>query len=162
IEPRIVGHDLHAGFDRSRAGRAVDARLATLGIRDLDRADAADAGRCEAPLEVMAEDWDRDPHEPRALPARRPGADGRRPPVARPRVIDSTRSAIFCEPTRQGTHLPHDSFRKKRTKPSARSRTQVPSPIATIAPEPRIGSWGGAARPATGGRSTLVRKSIVR
>ena len=47
-------------------------------------------------------------------------------------------STIFCEPTRQGTHLPQDSLRKKRTAFSAMSSMQRPSAQTTIAPEPTI------------------------
>src|SRR6266700_3997364 len=47
-------------------------------------------------------------------------------------------SVIFCEPTRQGTHLPHDSLRKKRTAFTAMSSMQRPSAQTTIAPDPTI------------------------
>ena len=39
---------------------------------------------------------------------------------------------------RQGTHFPHDSFRKNRTALSAMSSMQVSSPQITTAPEPSI------------------------
>jgi len=48
-------------------------------------------------------------------------------------------------PTRQGTHLPHDSFLKKRWAFSAMSSMHVPSAQTTIAPEPSIEpAWSSA------------------
>ena len=47
-------------------------------------------------------------------------------------------STIFCEPTRQGTHLPQDSLRKNFTAFRAMSSMQRPSAQTTIAPEPSI------------------------
>src|SRR3984957_19575462 len=47
-------------------------------------------------------------------------------------------STIFCEPIRQGTHLPQDSLRKNFTALSAMSSMQRPSAHTTIAPEPSI------------------------
>src|ERR1039457_6334407 len=44
----------------------------------------------------------------------------------------------FCEPTRHGTHLPHDSLRKKRTEFKAMSSMQRLSAQTTMAPEPTI------------------------
>src|ERR1039458_7680583 len=41
----------------------------------------------------------------------------------------------FCEPTRHGTHLPHDSLRKKRTEFKAMSSMQRLSAQTTIVPE---------------------------
>src|SRR5260221_10813843 len=47
-------------------------------------------------------------------------------------------STIFCEPTRQGTHLPQDSLRKKRVKFNAPSTIDRPSASTMIAPEPIV------------------------
>ena len=47
-------------------------------------------------------------------------------------------SAILVEPVRHGTHLPHDSLRKKRTEFSAMSSMQARSSQTTIAPEPTV------------------------
>ncbi len=47
-------------------------------------------------------------------------------------------STIFCEPMRQGTHLPQDSLRKNFTAFSAMSSMQRPSAHTTIAPEPSM------------------------
>src|ERR1700683_3095624 len=47
-------------------------------------------------------------------------------------------STIFCEPIRQGTHLPHDSLRKNFTAFSAISSMHRPSAHTTRAPEPSM------------------------
>src|SRR6202521_5095832 len=47
-------------------------------------------------------------------------------------------STIFCEPTRHGTHFPHDSLRKNFTAFSAMSSIQRPSAQTTMAPEPSM------------------------
>ena len=44
----------------------------------------------------------------------------------------------LCEPTRHGTHLPHDSLRKKRSTFVAAASRSVPSASTTTAPEPSI------------------------
>ena len=44
----------------------------------------------------------------------------------------------LAEPTRHGTHLPHDSSRKNRSTFTAAASRSVPSAITTIAPEPSI------------------------
>src|SRR5579862_1045816 len=49
-----------------------------------------------------------------------------------------SRETIFCDPTRQGTHLPQDSLRKKRTALRAMSSMHRPSAHTTMAPEPTI------------------------
>src|SRR5260221_529570 len=48
------------------------------------------------------------------------------------------RSTIFDVPTRQGTHLPQLSLRKKRTAFNAMSIMQVPSAMAMTALEPTM------------------------
>ena len=63
-------------------------------------------------------------------------APGRRRRAAPLRPRRSSMSASFCEPMRHGTHLPHDSLRKKRTALSAMSSMQARSSQTTIAPEP--------------------------
>ena len=55
------------------------------------------------------------------------------PPAA---SIRSSMSTSLAEPMRHGTHLPHDSLRKKRTELSAMSSMQARSSQTTIAPEP--------------------------
>ena len=45
---------------------------------------------------------------------------------------------IWTVPARQGTHLPHDSLRKKRTELSAMSSMQARSSQTTMAPEPTV------------------------
>src|SRR3984957_1890016 len=55
-----------------------------------------------------------------------------------PRVQPVRISTIFCEPIRQGTHLPHDSLRKNFTAFSAMSSMQRPSAQTTMAPEPSM------------------------
>src|SRR5205823_4296680 len=55
-----------------------------------------------------------------------------------PDCTRSSNSTAFCEPRRQGTHLPHDSLRKKRTTFVARASMSVPSATTTTAPEPSI------------------------
>src|SRR5271168_975298 len=47
-------------------------------------------------------------------------------------------STNFCEPTRQGTHLPHDSLRKNCVEFRAMSSMQRSSAHTTSAPEPSI------------------------
>src|SRR5215471_8651879 len=47
-------------------------------------------------------------------------------------------STIFCERTRQGTHLPHDSLRKNRAQFRAISNIHLPSAHTTIAAEPSM------------------------
>src|SRR5262245_10804881 len=47
-------------------------------------------------------------------------------------------STAFCDPTRQGTHLPHDSLRKNLTTFVASASMSVPSAMTTSAPEPSI------------------------
>ena len=49
----------------------------------------------------------------------------------------SIRCALL-EPTRQGTHLPHDSSRKNRSTFVAAASSSVPSAMTTIAPDPSI------------------------
>ena len=44
----------------------------------------------------------------------------------------------MVDPTRQGTHLPQDSSRKKRSTFVAAASRSVPSAITTSAPEPSI------------------------
>src|SRR5262249_22208255 len=51
----------------------------------------------------------------------------------RPWAISFSTSTILAEPTRQGTHLPHDSFLKKRTALSAMSSMQAWSLHTTMA-----------------------------
>src|SRR5258708_3134401 len=55
-----------------------------------------------------------------------------------PRVQPVIMSTSFCVPMRQGTHLPHDSLRKKRTEFNAMSSMQRPSAQTTIAPDPSM------------------------
>src|SRR3984957_11260969 len=55
-----------------------------------------------------------------------------------PRVQPVRISTIFCDPVRQGTHLPQDSLRKNFTAFKAMSSMQRPSAHTTIAPEPSI------------------------
>src|SRR5262249_13681567 len=50
---------------------------------------------------------------------------------------DRIRGALL-EPTRQGTHLPHDSSRKNRSTFVAAANRSVPSAITTSPPEPSI------------------------
>jgi hypothetical protein len=44
----------------------------------------------------------------------------------------------FSEPIRHGTHLPHDSLRKKRTTFVASSSMSVPSATTSTAPDPSM------------------------
>ncbi len=44
----------------------------------------------------------------------------------------------FIDPTRHGTHFPHDSLRKKRSTFVAAASRSVPSAMTTSAPEPSI------------------------
>src|SRR5262249_36612132 len=81
VEARVARHNLHAGLDHTRAGRAVDAGLSARRIRNLDRADAAHPDGREPTLEIVAEHGDRNPHDPRGLPDRRPLGDRRRAAV---------------------------------------------------------------------------------
>ena len=55
-----------------------------------------------------------------------------------PRAIWPSTSTSLAEPTRQGTHLPHDSLRKKRTALSAMSSMHARSSSTSSAPEPSI------------------------
>src|ERR1700693_1281085 len=55
-----------------------------------------------------------------------------------PAVQPLSISTIFCEPTRHGTHFPHDSLRYKRVAFSAISSMHRPSAHTTIAPDPTI------------------------
>src|SRR5687768_2765228 len=66
-------------------------------------------------------------------------------------------STIFCEPTRQGTHLPQDSFRKKRVKFRAASIMQRPVLRKRIAPDPMCAP---ASITALGSEEVEGRKSI--
>src|SRR5262245_28083267 len=56
----------------------------------------------------------------------------------RPFVHSVSISAIFVEPVRHGTHLPHDSLRKNRTEFSAMSSMHARSSHTTMAPEPTV------------------------
>ena len=71
---------------------------------------------------------------------------------------DSTTSRrIACalvEPTRHGTHLPHDSLRKNRSTLVDAASRSVPSASTTIAPEPSIVPFS-AAVPKSSGMSSL-------
>ena len=58
------------------------------------------------------------------------------PPPSASRSV-SIRWALL-EPTRQGTHLPHDSSRKNRSTFVAAASRSVPSAITTSAPDPSI------------------------
>ena len=78
-------------------------------------------------MEVIRSAWDSSSIE-------RPGRAAPR----RPFVHSVSMSASFGEPVRHGTHLPHDSLRKKRTELSAMSSMQARSSQTTIAPEPTV------------------------
>ena len=70
---------------------------------------------------------------------------------------------IVCalvDPTRQGTHLPHDSSRKKRRTFVAAASKSVPSAIATSAPEPSI-QPASASGPEVESHVKLVRAQEV-
>ena len=56
----------------------------------------------------------------------------------RPRVMSVRMSTILADPTRQGTHFPHDSFLKNRTAFRAMSSMQVPSAQMMTAPDPSM------------------------
>ena len=53
-------------------------------------------------------------------------------------IVDSSIAEAFSVPTRHGTHLPHDSFRKKRTTLAASGSMGVSSATTTSAPEPNM------------------------
>ena len=63
-------------------------------------------------------------------------------------------STSFCEPMRQGTHLPQDSLRKKRTAFNAMSTMQRSSAQTTMAPEPTMEPLAATASQSRG-RSTI-------
>src|SRR3990172_2281605 len=65
-----------------------------------------------------------------------PGRTSRSLPSLFPARILSSISTTFSVPTRHGTHLPHDSFRKKRVTLAATASMSVPSATATRAPLP--------------------------
>ena len=71
---------------------------------------------------------------------------------------DSTTSRrIACalvEPTRHGTHLPHDSLRKNRSTLVDAASRSVPSASTTSAPDPSIVPFSAAA-PKSSGMSSL-------
>src|ERR1017187_10635719 len=82
---------------------------------------------CPKPhMEVMRMAWNSSSHN-----CLSPGLDS--PADQADRILTS-----FCDPARQGTHLPHDSLRKKRTEFKAMSSMQRLSAQTTIAPEPTI------------------------
>src|ERR1700736_4915805 len=55
-----------------------------------------------------------------------------------PRDQRAKMSTNFWDPTLQGTHLPHDSLRKKRVELMAMSNIQRPSAQTTTAPDPTM------------------------
>ena len=78
-------------------------------------------------------------------------------------ALRSSRSACppsSASPTRQGTHLPQDSLRKKRTALSAMSSMQRPSAQTTMAPEPSM-EPAAASDLKSSGRSTMRRRQIA-
>ncbi len=52
--------------------------------------------------------------------------------------VSRSSSCALVEPTRQGTHLPHDSLRKKRSTLVEAASRSVPSASTTRAPEPSM------------------------
>src|SRR5687768_17712185 len=55
-----------------------------------------------------------------------------------PRDHAASSSVSFADPTRHGTHLPHDSLRKNLTAFSAMSSMHARSSQTTTAPEPTV------------------------
>ena len=65
-------------------------------------------------------------------------------------IISSSMACALCEPTRHGTHLPHDSLRKKRSTLVPAASRSVPSATATRAPEPSIEPFSASGSKSSG------------
>ena len=110
--PRLRPGDRAAALQAEHAGHRPE--------RDL--AEAADRGLAQGALELQ--------HLVAPLVVQ--------PPAGPPDIASVSIACALVEPTRHGTHLPHDSSRKNRSVFVAAASRSVPSAITTTAPEPSI------------------------